>query len=281
MAETEDDQSDAGTQSDRRHAPAAREPPRPRAPRHRLVGRRCPTRRRRAASLAKSRIWCRSESDMELIDLSNLHPSPGSRRPRKRLGRGIGSGTGKTSGRGHKGRGARSGGNTPPGYEGGQMPLQRRLPKFGFTQSDSQDLRDREARASWTASPPVAPSMRRRCAAAGLVRAGRPVKLLVQRRPHQEAHRQDRQGQCGGARGRRGGRRDRRDGRSSGRAGRLSVLEGFQNASRVPELQAAAALHLRHARGLPRRGRDPDARDRQCRARVSSSKTPPTTSSAW
>src|SRR5215468_6577037 len=69
---------------------------------------------------------------MELIDLSNLRPAAGSRRPRKRLGRGIGSGTGKTSGRGHKGRGARSGGNTPPGYEGGQMPLQRRLPKRGF-----------------------------------------------------------------------------------------------------------------------------------------------------
>ena len=70
---------------------------------------------------------------MELIDLSNLRPAVGARRPRKRLGRGIGSGTGKTSGRGHKGRGARSGGNTPPGYEGGQMPLQRRLPKRGFT----------------------------------------------------------------------------------------------------------------------------------------------------
>ena len=68
-----------------------------------------------------------------MIDLSNLHPAPGSRKNRKRLGRGIGSGTGKTSGRGHKGRGARSGGNTPPGYEGGQMPLQRRLPKRGFT----------------------------------------------------------------------------------------------------------------------------------------------------
>src|SRR4029077_5128480 len=83
-------------------------------------------------SLAKSRISCRSESDMELIDLSNLRPAPGSRKPRKRLGRGIGSGLGKTSGRGHKGKGARSGGNTPPTYEGGQMPLQRGIPKRGF-----------------------------------------------------------------------------------------------------------------------------------------------------
>jgi large subunit ribosomal protein L15 len=66
------------------------------------------------------------------MDLSNLKPAPGSVRQKKRLGRGPGSGLGKTSGRGHKGRGSRSGGNTPPGYEGGQMPLQRRLPKRGF-----------------------------------------------------------------------------------------------------------------------------------------------------
>src|SRR6185295_13455624 len=65
-------------------------------------------------------------------DLSQLHPAPGSTRPRKRVGRGPGSGNGKTAGRGHKGRGSRSGGNTPPGYEGGQMPLSRRLPKYGF-----------------------------------------------------------------------------------------------------------------------------------------------------
>lgn len=66
------------------------------------------------------------------MDLSNLSPAPGSTKKRKRVGRGPGSGHGKTAGRGHKGRGARSGGNTPAGYEGGQMPLQRRLPKIGF-----------------------------------------------------------------------------------------------------------------------------------------------------
>ena len=66
------------------------------------------------------------------MDLSNLAPAPGATKKRKRVGRGPGSGHGKTSTSGHKGRGARSGGNTPPGYEGGQMPLQRRLPKFGF-----------------------------------------------------------------------------------------------------------------------------------------------------
>jgi large subunit ribosomal protein L15 len=66
------------------------------------------------------------------MDLSSLHPAAGANKERKRLGRGPGSGLGKTSGKGHKGKGARSGGNTPPGYEGGQMPLSRRLPKRGF-----------------------------------------------------------------------------------------------------------------------------------------------------
>jgi large subunit ribosomal protein L15 len=67
-----------------------------------------------------------------MINLSNLSPSPGSRKPRKRLGRGHGSGHGKTSGRGHKGQKARSGSGVKPGFEGGQMPIQRRLPKRGF-----------------------------------------------------------------------------------------------------------------------------------------------------
>jgi large subunit ribosomal protein L15 len=66
------------------------------------------------------------------MDVGHLHPAPGSTRRRRRVGRGPGSGTGKTAGRGHKGRRSRSGGNSPPGYEGGQMPLQRRLPKRGF-----------------------------------------------------------------------------------------------------------------------------------------------------
>lgn len=66
------------------------------------------------------------------MDLSNLHPAAGSRKARKRVGRGPGSGNGKTAGRGHKGRNSRSGAGRTPGYEGGQMPLQRRLPKRGF-----------------------------------------------------------------------------------------------------------------------------------------------------
>jgi len=67
------------------------------------------------------------------MDLSNLKPAIGSTKNKKRIGRGPGSGTGKTSGKGHKGQNARSGGGVKPGFEGGQMPLQRRLPKRGFT----------------------------------------------------------------------------------------------------------------------------------------------------
>ena len=67
------------------------------------------------------------------MDLSSLKPLEGAKKNRKRVGRGPGSGHGKTSCRGHKGQNSRSGGKTPPGFEGGQMPLQRRLPKRGFT----------------------------------------------------------------------------------------------------------------------------------------------------
>jgi large subunit ribosomal protein L15 len=65
--------------------------------------------------------------------LNSLSPAPGSRKDGKRVGRGIGSGLGKTAGRGHKGQKSRSGGKVSPGFEGGQMPLQKRLPKYGFT----------------------------------------------------------------------------------------------------------------------------------------------------
>jgi large subunit ribosomal protein L15 len=67
------------------------------------------------------------------MDLSNLSPPKGSMKTRKRVGRGPGSGHGKTSCRGHKGQKSRSGGSIRPGFEGGQMPLARRLPKRGFT----------------------------------------------------------------------------------------------------------------------------------------------------
>ncbi|MCI8458601.1 MAG: 50S ribosomal protein L15 [Clostridia bacterium] len=66
------------------------------------------------------------------MKMHDLSPAAGARKAPKRLGRGIGSGTGKTSGKGHKGQWARSGGGVRPGFEGGQMPLARRLPKTGF-----------------------------------------------------------------------------------------------------------------------------------------------------
>ena len=68
----------------------------------------------------------------DAMKLNTLAPAPGRRKAAKRVGRGIGSGLGKTCGRGHKGQKSRSGGSVARGFEGGQMPLQRRLPKFGF-----------------------------------------------------------------------------------------------------------------------------------------------------
>ena len=73
-----------------------------------------------------------SEEQKEILNLNTLS-SKGTYKNRKRVGRGIGSGSGKTAGRGHKGQKSRSGGNIRAGFEGGQMPLQMRLPKFGFT----------------------------------------------------------------------------------------------------------------------------------------------------
>jgi large subunit ribosomal protein L15 len=96
-----------------------------------------------------------------MMDLSNLSPAAGSVKNRKRIGRGAGSGTGKTSGRGHKGQNSRSGGGVKPGFEGGQMPLQRRLPKRGFTSLNKKvyalvNLRDLE---SFEAGSSIDPEM--------------------------------------------------------------------------------------------------------------------------
>jgi len=75
-----------------------------------------------------------------MLTLGNLSPNPGSTRPKKRVGRGPGSGRGKTSTKGHKGFKARSGGGIKPGFEGGQMPLQRRIPKRGFTNVFAKEI---------------------------------------------------------------------------------------------------------------------------------------------
>ena len=74
------------------------------------------------------------------MKLNTLKPAAGSKRPRRRVGRGIGSGLGKTAGRGHKGQKSRSGGFHKVGFEGGQMPLQRRLPKRGFVSPTEGDV---------------------------------------------------------------------------------------------------------------------------------------------
>ena len=118
----------------------------------------------------------------ESIGLHNLVPAPGSNKTRKRIGRGPGSGHGKTSGKGHKGIKARSGhhghGGNKPHFEGGQMPLTRRIPKRGFTNPFKvtydvvrlDELDRLPAGSEVTASSLVE---------AGLARAGHPVKVLA------------------------------------------------------------------------------------------------------
>jgi large subunit ribosomal protein L15 len=115
--------------------------------------------------------------EVERITLSTLRPVAGSHRSRKRVGRGPGSGLGKTSGKGHKGQKARSGGNTNTGFEGGQMPMYRRLPKRGFTNPFkvtylAVNLRDLDRLTGDEVSPES-------LTAAGIMRkASEPVKLL-------------------------------------------------------------------------------------------------------
>jgi large subunit ribosomal protein L15 len=121
--------------------------------------------------------------NVEKIGLHNLSPAPGSHRSRKRLGRGPGSGHGKTSGKGHKGSMARAGHGGPgggkPHFEGGQMPLTRRLPKRGFTNAfriESQVVR----LDALNALPEGAEVTRDSLAEAGLIRRNKgPAKLLA------------------------------------------------------------------------------------------------------
>jgi large subunit ribosomal protein L15 len=99
--------------------------------------------------------------------LNTIKPAAGSKKPRRRVGRGIGSGLGKTGGRGHKGQKSRSGGFHKVGFEGGQMPLQRRLPKRGFVSAMREDTA--EVRLSDLAKVPVAEIDFLALRAAGLV----------------------------------------------------------------------------------------------------------------
>lgn len=111
--------------------------------------------------------------------LENLHPAPGSNKNKKRLGRGPGSGIGGTSGKGHKGQKARKSGNVRAGFEGGQTPLYRRLPKRGFTNPSRIEYNpiNLEALDSFDAGTVVTPEL---LAESGLLRKpGSPVKLLA------------------------------------------------------------------------------------------------------
>lgn len=110
------------------------------------------------------------------MKIEELKAANGSRKKPKRVGRGVGSGHGKTSCRGHKGQKSRSGGGTGPGFEGGQMPLQRRLPKRGFNNIFSRqyeviNLRDIERLGLDTVTPEV-------LAEKGVIRARDPLKVL-------------------------------------------------------------------------------------------------------
>ena len=112
-----------------------------------------------------------------MITLSTLKNNPGARKNPKRVGRGIGSGTGKTCGRGQKGQKSRSGGNPHPWFEGGQMPLQRRLPKRGFTNifKKSYDLVNLKSLAGLKVDGPVTPQVLKD---QGLIRDAGAVKVL-------------------------------------------------------------------------------------------------------
>lgn len=114
------------------------------------------------------------------MKLHELQPAPGSTKSPKRLGRGIGSGLGKTSGRGHKGQNARSGGGTRPGFEGGQMPYQQRLPKRGFKNIFRKDLAEVnvERLNIFEANTVVTPELLKQAGLIGKIKDG--VKVLGQ-----------------------------------------------------------------------------------------------------
>lgn len=121
-------------------------------------------------------------AEEDRIGLDNLSPPDGSRSGRKRVGRGHGSGVGKTSGRGHKGQKARSGASIPPWFEGGQMPLHRRTPKRGFNNPRRQqwsivNLGDLER----VSADEIDPQILRQHGLIGTLR--HPVKILARGEP--------------------------------------------------------------------------------------------------
>lgn len=110
--------------------------------------------------------------------LSELSPYPGSRKTKKRLGRGRGSGKGGTSTKGHKGQKARSGVRIPAGFEGGSMPLSRRLPKFGFTNAlfkSKWDIVNLSRLSDWEGGEVTPQQLKDK----GMVSGKRPIKILA------------------------------------------------------------------------------------------------------
>jgi large subunit ribosomal protein L15 len=114
------------------------------------------------------------------MELNTLRPAPGAKRPRKRIGRGPGSGNGKTAGRGHKGQRSRSGYSRRYGFEGGQMPLVRRIPKRGFTnifRVEFQVVNLRDLERVFADKDQVSPDV---LVERGLVRSNKgPIKILA------------------------------------------------------------------------------------------------------
>ena len=111
------------------------------------------------------------------MELNNIKPAEGAKHVKRRVGRGIGSGLGKTAGRGHKGQKSRAGGYHKVGFEGGQMPLQRRLPKRGFVSRSKNDTA--EVRLSDLAKLPVDEIDILTLKAAGLVHAGAKTAKVI------------------------------------------------------------------------------------------------------
>ena len=109
------------------------------------------------------------------MKLHELSPAPGSKASRKRLGRGPGSGQGKTAGRGHKGQRSRSGFSQRLGFEGGQMPLVRRVPKRGFTNIFKKEIEIVNVESLVNFEGAITPEV---LITAGLVRSGKPIKVL-------------------------------------------------------------------------------------------------------
>ena len=111
-----------------------------------------------------------------MAELHDLSPAPGSHRRRQRVGRGPGSGNGKTAGRGQKGQKARSGGSVPAGFEGGQMPLHRRIPKRGFHNRNRVEYQVVNVGDLAGLSGEVTPEVLRRAGLVGSLR--KPIKIL-------------------------------------------------------------------------------------------------------